>query len=514
MSIQFTQANRIIDDEFSNKQIVTINMIKKSDLWDIIPTDWNKFKARQIIWHCKNQIVEVPICQNDNCSKSLKWNADRNQYPQYCSAKCRARCGKFKKTLAESNLKSHGYNYSFQNPTSQLKRSKTMLEQYGYEFSFQNPDIHSFATNQNSIVGSKNRKQTLLKKYGVEHISHINMSSDILSFLEDKRIFETALSNMTPGTLASHLSVDRNTIIRYISVHDIDTNNICKKSSYLETGIVDIIKSINSDIKIEQNSYNIIPPFEIDIWLPELNLGIECNGDYWHSNKFKDKNYHFNKWRLANENNISLIQIFECDFVSNFDKVKALIQSKLHNKPKGIGGRKADISVINAAMARPFVDKYHLQNFVGGIHYGAFDNDTLIAVMTFGWTRGSRQSRRFELKRWVSDNKTHPGLFSKIFKQAQKDIGFNEIVSFSMNDWFDGQLYDCNQFHAANVVPPSYFYVWRNKRTHCSNFTKARIKQQFPDIFDKNLTEKEMMELLHIPCIWDSGKIEWIWKNC
>jgi hypothetical protein len=33
---------------------------------------------------------------------------------------------------------------------------------------------------------------------------------------------------------------------------------------------------------------------EIDI-LPELKLGFEFNGLYWHSNKFKEKNYHLNK---------------------------------------------------------------------------------------------------------------------------------------------------------------------------------------------------------------------------
>jgi hypothetical protein len=34
---------------------------------------------------------------------------------------------------------------------------------------------------------------------------------------------------------------------------------------------------------------------EIDIYLPELKLGFEFNGLYWHSNKFKEKNYHLNK---------------------------------------------------------------------------------------------------------------------------------------------------------------------------------------------------------------------------
>ncbi len=29
---------------------------------------------------------------------------------------------------------------------------------------------------------------------------------------------------------------------------------------------------------------------EIDIFLPDYKIGIECDGIYWHSEKFKDKN--------------------------------------------------------------------------------------------------------------------------------------------------------------------------------------------------------------------------------
>ena len=33
--------------------------------------------------------------------------------------------------------------------------------------------------------------------------------------------------------------------------------------------------------------------YEIDIYLPDYKLGIEYNGEYWHSSTFKNKNYHF-----------------------------------------------------------------------------------------------------------------------------------------------------------------------------------------------------------------------------
>jgi hypothetical protein len=45
---------------------------------------------------------------------------------------------------------------------------------------------------------------------------------------------------------------------------------------------------------------------EIDIYLPDYNIGIEFNGLYYHSNLFVDNNYHVNKSNLANEKGIKL----------------------------------------------------------------------------------------------------------------------------------------------------------------------------------------------------------------
>ena len=43
------------------------------------------------------------------------------------------------------------------------------------------------------------------------------------------------------------------------------------------------VKVINGSNKINRH---IIPPYEIDIWLPELNIGIEFDGVFWHSEEY------------------------------------------------------------------------------------------------------------------------------------------------------------------------------------------------------------------------------------
>lgn len=52
---------------------------------------------------------------------------------------------------------------------------------------------------------------------------------------------------------------------------------------------------------------------EIDIFLPELNIGFEYNGLYWHSEKFRDKNYHDNKLDFWKKKGIQIFNIYESE---------------------------------------------------------------------------------------------------------------------------------------------------------------------------------------------------------
>ena len=50
---------------------------------------------------------------------------------------------------------------------------------------------------------------------------------------------------------------------------------------------------------------------ELDIYIPELKLGIEYNGIYWHSNHHKSKDYHYHKKQLFESLGIRVIMIWE-----------------------------------------------------------------------------------------------------------------------------------------------------------------------------------------------------------
>ena len=99
----------------------------------------------------------------------------------------------------------------------------------------------------------------------------------------------------------------------------IQCKNNCN-SSKAEQEIADYISTFYNGECI-RNSRTIISPLELDLYYPEKKIAIEFNGDYWHSELFKDKDYHYNKFKLCKENNITLVSIFESEWNSRRDEI-------------------------------------------------------------------------------------------------------------------------------------------------------------------------------------------------
>ena len=102
-------------------------------------------------------------------------------------------------------------------------------------------------------------------------------------------------------------------------------------SSYAEQEIADYISTFYSGECI-RNARNIISPLEIDLYYPDKKVAIEFNGDYWHSEKFKDNKYHRNKYIKCCENDIHLISVFERDWLDNKSFVKDAIMRAFNDQ--------------------------------------------------------------------------------------------------------------------------------------------------------------------------------------
>src|SRR5690606_553747 len=63
--------------------------------------------------------------------------------------------------------------------------------------------------------------------------------------------------------------------------------------SKLELELQNFVKELEPSVQF--NDREILSGKEIDILIPDKKLAIEFNGSYFHSDLFKEKNYHLNK---------------------------------------------------------------------------------------------------------------------------------------------------------------------------------------------------------------------------
>jgi hypothetical protein len=233
--------------------------------------------------------------------------------------------------------------------------------------------------------------------------------------------------------------------------------------------------------------------------LPELNIGFEFNGLFWHSDKFKDKNYHLNKLKLFKEKGIRVVNIWEDDWVYK----KTIIQSQIRNilgSSQNIFARKCEVREINDVdIVRDFMNKNHIQGFVSSkVKLGLYHSDKLVSVMMFDQFEGRLKMEKsgWNLSRFCNlCNYSVIGGASKLLKYFINKFEPIRIISYSDNSWSLGKLYESIGFNKIHETDPDYKYVVSDRRVHKSGFRKSNT----------GLSES----LLDFDKIWDCGKTKW-----
>ncbi|MCA9748207.1 MAG: hypothetical protein KC414_03825 [Romboutsia sp.] len=283
-----------------------------------------------------------------------------------------------------------------------------------------------------------------------------------------------------------------------------------KGSSKQEKELFKFIKTINSTA--ENNNRTVLEGTELDIYIKERNLAIEYNGVFWHSEKYKDKNYHYEKWRQCDEKGIQLIQIFEDDWINKKDLVKSFLKSKLGVFDRKINARDCEVREVPKDVYKKFTNNNHLQGYVNGSYYlGLYFGEDLISVMSLKKIK----EKEFDLNRFCSKRGyLVRGGFSKIFKNFIKHYNPKIIISFSDNTYSDGNLYFKNKFEKTQDIKPDYKYIINNSRKHKFGFRKKKLQKMF-NLSDQELNNKTEHQIClenNILRIYDAGKQKFEFK--
>jgi very-short-patch-repair endonuclease len=172
------------------------------------------------------------------------------------------------------------------------------------------------------------RNKTNIIKYGSITHTRQHWSQTTKNILNDVKLLENYIIKnkiINGNHLAYTLGISQSTANVYIRKYNLGI----LFDIYSSTGEREVRDFVNQYYKTINNSRKIIPPYEIDIYIPELKLAIEYNGDYWHSfsNMIKKDKI---KEKYCHTKGITLYIIKESEWKNNKttikDKLKTLLR--------------------------------------------------------------------------------------------------------------------------------------------------------------------------------------------
>lgn len=290
-----------------------------------------------------------------------------------------------------------------------------------------------------------------------------------------------------------------------------------------EKSLKEFLESIN--INFDSNNRKFLNGIEIDIINHDKKIGIEFNGNLYHSENYggKSKNFHLNKTELMNKKEYGLIHIFEDEWHLKNDIVKNKLKHLFNvSENLSIYARNCILKEIPSDLKNIFLNNYHIQGEDrSNISIGAYYNDKLVSVMTFDNNRQMNKKENnkneYELKRFCSTNDYLViGIAGKLLSYFIKKYNPKKIISFADRRWTldsENNLYTKLGFKLASILSPDYTYynnkIHRVKRHHKFSFGKSSLKKKFSEVYNENKTEWEMMQELGYDRIWDCGKFKY-----
>lgn len=205
-----------------------------------------------------------------------------------------------KSKIKETNKIKYGFEHPMSNENIQNKHYNTMLKRYNCKVPIQCNDIKNKIIktryeNSTQVLKNKNDALRIIKENKLEGKT-IKEFSDILGLSYTRTVYYVNKFNL-------------HDILKTTEKTSYYEDDICK---YLyEAGITNIIRNDRSKLDGK----------EIDIYLPDYNIGIEFNGDFWHSIKYKDKDFHMKKSELAISKGIFIYNIFEFEWIKDSTKI-------------------------------------------------------------------------------------------------------------------------------------------------------------------------------------------------
>ncbi len=530
--------------------------------------------ARQVMWHAINGLT-VPSCPcgtplrwhpdkhqyRDYCSKRCTATYSQDKIRQTNLAKRGvehhtkteeyrdkvkrtslerygethySKTSEFRERTVSANTEKFGVAYPAQDPAVRQRIGETMMSRYGVKHPMHSETIKEKQVNTvrerygvhnascSPVIRAKSA-DTMMTRYGVinpmqdeeirskasntRQINHYTAHAYEKIHDADWLRSQNA-GGKSVGEIATDLGVSSSNLCKIFHKHGLDIKKHFR--SAMERDLAGYYADMG--IEFKNNVRDVISPYEIDLWFPGYDLGVELNGAYYHSElQGKHSKYHLNKTVRAAEKGVSLLQFFDWEM---FER-RHLVISKINHLlglSKRVGARTLDLGMIDPTTAARFYHDNHLQGACHGQHHiGLRDKDgDVLSAMSFG---KSRYTDRYdwELLRFASRaGHSVIGAADRLMKMFINEHcrSSDRLVSYCNRRWSTGNLYGKLGFTLSHETAPGYYYITRNG-------TYAGTRQQWQkhlladklEKFDPSLSENDNMVLNGYTRAWDCGQL-------
>lgn len=465
--------------------------------------------------------------------------------------KCQCSCGKIQlvgqKDLVSGRSKQCGHGYNIRTDITGQKFGKwTVLKYLGNQMylcqcscenhttkAIRKADLLNGHSTQCGCSKHDKAQQTLLERYGdigpnrvnnprtPEQIKAVQQKENLKAFILEHS--DLGVIPQTDSATLLGLGLQRaSELVREYGLEDLVQFN-CSQSEDERN----LARWLQSDLgcKVVTRDRQLLDGKEIDIYLPDYKIGIEYNGNYWHSYPVKDMKYHQDKSIQAAKVGIRLIHIFEYEWKDS--EIQEKIKNYLYDIVKSdsidrIYARNTVVSEISPAEQYKFQDKYHLQGrATASIHLGIYqdadkDKKDLLGIMTFGKPRFNSQYE-YELVRMCFKPKVSVvGGAQKMFKYFLNKYKPKQILTYSDISKFTGGVYKQMGMRAVqdnSMTVPNY--VWVRPQDSCFLNRYQTTKQKLIDsgLGSDDQTEDDIMTWSGYVKVYDCGQLKYEYIN-
>ena len=246
--------------------------------------------------------------------------------------------------------------------------------------------------------------------------------------------------------------------------------------------LLDFVRSIY-DGEIIENTKSVIPPYELDIYLPGKNVAIEYNGLYWHSEQYVPSTYHRMKSDMCKERGVHLIHVFEDDWIYKREIIQSVIKNFLGCGHQTIVyARKCEVREVNNQDTQAFLQENHMLGRMMMISHsiGLYYEGYLVSLMAFRCT--SKEKRVVELSRYAIKRDCNiKGGAERIFKHFLKMYGhlYYKVKTFNDNGVFKGTVHYRLGFQHTGTNAPNFMYYDRKLGIRVSKQSLRKVRLSY-----------------------------------